>query len=348
MIRIDVRHLSALRAASGAVELRELVQKAIELEFSTVPPYLTAMMSLRLDRNKQIWNILHSVVLDEMLHVVIGCNLLIALGGRPRIDSAQFLPVYPGPLPMAIHQDLKVGLEPFSVDLVQRTFMEIETPEHPIEFQSTDALRGHATIGEFYHALIRKLEGLGDAAFEGHTKQQFVDTRWFDSSRLFAIVDVATAVRAIGLVVREGEGTHASPIGEPGQLAHFYRFEQIVEGRQLVRDSQAEGGFSFSGPRIEFDPTGVWPIESNQKLRDLDPDSQAGRRARQFAYSFTKLLKALQETFSGNPQAFASAFALMFELKLAGQMLVATPAVFAGRPTGRNAGPAFEYLEVND
>jgi hypothetical protein len=68
-----------------------------------------------------------------MLHMTIGCNLLNALGGRPLIEDAAFLPRYPGPLPLSIGGGLEVGLEPFSLDLMQRVFMEIEEPENPID-----------------------------------------------------------------------------------------------------------------------------------------------------------------------------------------------------------------------
>lgn len=346
MIRIETRHLAALGAARTAQELQGTIQKTIELEFSTIPPYLTAMMSLRVDANREIWGILHSVVIDEMLHMLINCNLLVALGGKPRIDSPQFVARYPGPLPMAIHSDLIVGLEAFSPTLVEQTFMGIEKPENPIQIAGM-GLVPYATIGQFYEALKTKVQELGEGAFNPDTSGQLVANQWFAADRLFAIANVGDAVRAIDLIVREGEGTPVTPIGEPGQPAHYYRFEQIIKGRRLVPDAAAPSGFSFTGEVIPFDPSTVWPITANQQLRDLDADSQAGRRARQFAYSFTKLLKALQQTFDGTPEAFSTAMSLMFELKLAGQMLCSSPAILSGKPTGRNAGPAFEYLADN-
>lgn len=346
MIRIETRHLAALNAAVSAQELHGTIQKTIELEFATIPPYLTAMMSLRVDANREIWGILHSVVIDEMIHMLINCNLLVALGGKPRIDSPQFVARYPGPLPMAIHSDLIVGLEAFSPTLVENTFMGIEKPENPIQIQGL-GLVAYATIGQFYEALKAKVQQLGDGAFNQDTSGQLVDPQWFPPDRLFPIASVADAVRAIELIVREGEGTPLTPIGEPGQPAHYYRFQQIVKGHRLLPDAAAPSGFSFTGDAIPFDASTVWPITPNQQLRDLDADSQAGRRARQFAYSFTKLLKALQQTFDGKPGAFATAMGLMFELKLAGQMLCASPAVLAGQLTGKNAGPAFEYLADN-
>jgi hypothetical protein len=51
----------AVGAARTATDLHDLVQAAIRLEFSTIPPYLTAMLSLRPGANREIWgNILRS------------------------------------------------------------------------------------------------------------------------------------------------------------------------------------------------------------------------------------------------------------------------------------------------
>ena len=87
MLRIDRSVVDELARASSAAEITGLVQQAVRLEFSTVPPYLTAMMSLKPDQNRDIWWAIHDVVVDEMLHMLIGCNLLNALGARPALDA---------------------------------------------------------------------------------------------------------------------------------------------------------------------------------------------------------------------------------------------------------------------
>lgn len=348
MIELQRSYLSAILDATTATDLHQSVQNSIALEFATIPPYLTAMMSLKTDANREIWAILHSVAVDEMLHMLINCNLLVALGGTPVVDDPAMVPSYPGPLPMAIHTGLIVGCEPFSRPLVRDTFMQIERPEVELQFPSAVEAAGFATIGLYYEALKAKIRELGNGAFRGDGSGQLVNDDWFPPERLFAIVDVETALRAIDLIVREGEGTTISPEGEAGVIAHFYRFEQIVEGHLLVRDQTVPQGYSFTGAEVPFDPDGVWPISSNQKLRDLDPDSQAGGRARQFAQGFTNLLKALHQTFNGEPGEFDTAMGLMFEMNATGETLCATDAVYAGNPTGRKAGPTFEYLSPND
>jgi hypothetical protein len=346
MIELEPRYLDAVREASSAADLRESVQHAIELEFATMPPYLTAMMSLDPQRNGDIREVLFSVAEDEMLHMLLCCNMLVALGGTPTIASAQFVPAYPAPLPMSVSSGLIVGVERFSIDQVARIFMGIEHPEDPLRFPAVVAATTFPTIGDFYAALKDKLIQLGDSAFRGDPTGQLLAGSGFSFPRLFPIVDVVSASAAIDVIVREGEGTHTSPLDSGGNVAHYYRFEQIVRGKALIADSTVPQGFSFTGSAIPFDSAGVFPITANQRLADLDPQSQAGKKATGFSRTLTDLLTVLQDAFAGDPTAFGPAFDLMSDLKAAGEELCATEVVADGQPTGRHAGPTWEFLSV--
>ena len=340
MIKIDPRHLKNIAEAEVPNDLWPLVQGAIRLEFSTIPPYLTAMMSLHVDQNRLIWSVLHSVVIEEMLHMSIMCNLLNALGGVPSIDRNDFVVQYPSPLPLSIGTDLIVGLEPFSIDLVQNTFMAIEQPEKPLVFVEALAEPTYKTIGDFYRALKEKVLALGDRALT--ERHQFTAPQWYDSARLFPLKDAASAARAIDLIVEEGEGTQTSPLADGGVVAHYYRFQEISKGHYLIPDGK--GSFAFKGDPIPFDPSGVFPITKNQRLKDIEAGSQGLLRASQFAYSFSKLLTALDKTFNGAPEQFDAALALMFELKLNGQKLCGEPVLINGKPGPQTYGPCFERV----
>ncbi len=348
MLRIAPAFLDRVVAARTGADLHDMVQNAIRLEFSTIPPYLTAMLSLKPDSNREIWGMIHEVVVEEMLHMTIGCNILTAIGGRPRIAAPDFLPIYPGTLPMGIG-DLVVPLEKFSLALVRDVFMQIEQPEEPLDIPVLDTLDGptvtFATIGGFYAALKAKIQELGDGVIVGDPTRQVVPTDWFGDD-IYPIASAADAARAISQIVEEGEGTPKSPLDPDGGFAHYYRFWEIAELRHIAANGAAPDGFSFSGAEIHFDADSVWDLTPNQRLADLDPDSLAGRRGSQFSFVFTKLMNALQATFDGDPARFDAAMGLMFELKLAGQMLVQLPAVKGGAETGRKAGPVFEYSWV--
>ncbi len=345
MLRIAPQFLEKVQSAETGADLHEIVEQAIRLEFSTIPPYLTAMLSLHPGANREIWGQIHEVVVEEMLHMTIACNLLTAIGGSPRLNAPDFLPTYPGPLPMAIGGELIVSLKKFSLDQVRDVFMEIEEPEKPIDIPVVaTALPAPAfsTIGTFYEALKVQVLAMGDAIFVGDSSRQVVPTSWF-GDRVFPILSAEDAARAIDLVVEEGEGTPDSPLDPSGEFAHYYKFEEILKQRRIKADPGSPVGYSFSGDVIPFDDQQVWNITPNQKLADLDRNTLVGRRASQFSFIFWKLMNSLHTTFSGAPEQFNTAMGLMFELKLAGQMLVQLPVITNGQPTGLNAGPVFEY-----
>ncbi|MFI6633053.1 ferritin-like protein [Nonomuraea fuscirosea] len=350
MLRIDRAAVEELSRAQQPADLVPRVQDAVRLEFATIPPYLTAMLSLKPGRNRDIWWAVHDVVVDEMLHLLIGCNLLNALGARPALDAADFVPDYPGPLPLGIGEDLVVGLEPFSLGLMESVFMRIEEPENPLTFRQADGAGAppeFATIGEFYRTLSDALLALPQAALPGDVRRQVVAPAWFGHDRLFPITTTKDAARAIGLIVEEGEGTPDSPVDPDGDIAHYYRFAAIAKGRRLVRDPSTPAGFSYSGAPYPFDADGVWPLTPNQRAADLDPESEAWRRVHQFRVTFTRLLDGLQRCVDGDPGHLDAAMGVMFELKLAGQMLATMPVLAAGVPTGRHAGPVFTRAPVN-
>lgn len=74
--------------------------------------------------------------------------------------------------------------------------------------------------------------------------------------QLQPVTDADSAVRELQLIVEQGEGTRSSPFEETdvNQLAHFYRFAEIVHGAKLIAGSTALGGFSYTGARSILTP----------------------------------------------------------------------------------------------
>ena len=56
----------------------------------------------------------------------------------------------------------------------------------------------------------------------------------------------------------------------------------------------------------------------------------------------------MQRVFDGEPEHLDVAMGIMFELKIAGQVLAGLPAIVDGQPTARTAGPVFGYPLVNE
>jgi hypothetical protein len=194
-------------AITSIESLRQHLQTAIELEHSTLPPYLCALYSLKEGSNDEARAVLQSVALEEMLHLTLAANILNAVGGAPALDSPRLLPSHPTTLP---HSDgsIVLSLRPFSRDAVEG-FMAVERPA-PTDSASED--ENYATIGQFYRAideaLVRLSAEIGEAAlFSGDPSRQVTDALYYGGAgRIITVTDLASARRALREIVEQGEG----------------------------------------------------------------------------------------------------------------------------------------------
>lgn len=338
------------RLQEGGVEgLRDSLQQAVMLEHATIPLYLYSLYSIKPEsltpeRNLEVYTLLRSVVLEEMIHMSLACNILNAVGGSPSIDNPAFVPQFPGPLPGGIDNGLIVGLRPFSKQRVHDEFMAIEEPEDPLEFPvAADAMFAAAaaptTIGLFYAAIRDQIQALGEEIFTGDPSLQVSGAPFFPE--LTPVTDVASAVAAINLIVEEGEGTSTSPLDQEGEMAHYYKFAEIWHGRRLVPTPEPPG-YAYAGDPIPFDPTGVWPTVSDPHAGDYPVGSAARWANDTFNYTYTALLKSLHATFNGHSDQFGTAIGVMESLK---QQAISLFAMQIGG--GQTAGPTFEYNPTN-
>lgn len=349
MLKIKRTLINRVKQATRAEDLHEMVQTAIVLEHATIPTYLCALYTLKPGTNQEVAEIIRSVIIEEMLHMTIASNLLIAIGGSPRINTPDFIPTYPGPLPDGIGGDLIVTLEKCSIAQVRDVFMKIEEPTHPLPLRAA-ALGAeeteYGTIGEFYAAIDAKLHELGQAAFTGDVSKEMVNNSWFPANELFPITGPDSASRAIEVIVSQGEGRSKaaaaparaeapaalvtaspdeSPLDFEGAPAHYYRFEQIVRGRKLVANAEAPYGYSFTGAPIVLDERNVWNMQPNPDPETLPAGSRARRLSDQFDFSYTLLLNTLHQTFNGQPALIDRAMGQMYELRLLAQEVLSTP-----------------------
>ncbi|MET7464953.1 ferritin-like domain-containing protein [Nonomuraea sp. NPDC005501] len=139
--------------------LREHLQWTIELEHATLPPYLTALYSLDPEPNPAVVEVVSGVFVEEMLHLALAANLLNAVGGAPRLDTPEMLPLHPRKLP---HGDLELSLVPFGPEVLEM-FLRLEQlapPGAPPEDNN------YETIGQFYAAIEQGLRYLCDTLGE--------------------------------------------------------------------------------------------------------------------------------------------------------------------------------------
>ena len=309
--------------------LQQALQAAVELEMATIPPYLCAMWSVK-DSGSPVASLIRNIVLEEMSHLGLACNMLTSIGGTPAINTPAAVPKYPGGLPGGVHPGLTVQLAGLTCSALE-TFMEIELPESgPIAF---DKGMTFPTIGAFYDAVLAAFGNLPAGAITGQ-RQLIVSDSPVD---LFAIEGLADAEKAITTIKQQGEGTSASPVGDPGDpagtdnLAHYYKFAEIYHGHKLI---PVGTGFKYEGDAIPFAdvfpmapvPPGGYPVES----KDFDT-------------AYASVLNQLQAAWATSGGTLDPAIGAMFTLRDPAVQLMQQP-----RPDGvGNFGPDFKLISVS-
>ncbi|MDW3196005.1 MAG: ferritin-like protein [Cytophagales bacterium] len=347
MIKLDAKHVQGINQVKTLEELQPYVQNAIELEHATIPPYLTAMFSLKSNAEREIWEIIHSIVIEEMMHMTIAANIMNAIGGSPAINKPKFVPEYPGHLPMGIGGSLVVTLAKYSKDQVKDVFMEIEEPEEPLKLEGAKLKASEdefKTIGEYYDAIANKIKEIAPNKLPGSPNNQVISS-FFPSELLFPILTKQDAINAINIIIEQGEGTEKKPVDFEGEIAHYYKFEELYRGKRLVPDKDAKYGYAFRGPDIPFNPENVWPIFPDTKAHMLPAGSFERKKVDEFNASYASLLNGLHVTFNGNPDQLKLTIGIMFDLTLSAEKLCATPFPKAAgkKYEGYHIGPSFEF-----
>lgn len=326
-------------------DVRSLLQTAIGVEFGTLPPYLYAMLSIPPDEDTTAASRIRSIVLQEMIHMCLACNILNAIGGDPALTP----PVYPGPLPGDIGppggEPLEIHLLPFSKDAMAQG-MNIEQPEDPPDFPIIEAMMKAAppetvTIGQFYAALDRQLAGLpADAWIIGRNQ---IDDAQFFAGQLFPINNYADANRAISEIVSEGEGTANSPLDFQDEIAHYYRFGECFHDKVLTKADNPLG-YAWGPEPLGVDWSAVYPAIADPCTHDFSKDPPAAQAAQDACNkAYSTMVDELQKAMTGNPGRVGNAVRAMFDLRIAARVAFTTPLANASLV----AGPSFVYKETS-
>ncbi|MEA2342183.1 MAG: hypothetical protein QOF63_352 [Thermoanaerobaculia bacterium] len=297
------------------------VQAAIELELSTIPPYLCALWSI-LDDSLALSHV-RNIVRDEMGHLGLMCNLLKALRGQPKIVSAA--PRFPGPLPGGVRPALTVYLSGLTLDSVRDVYMEIEKPENPLALFRLEET--FTSIGKFYEAVRNAVAALRPPlSAAGQLTSPQVEVK--------VLASIPGALAAIDRIRMQGEGTTTSPYFD-GSLAHFYKFGEIFHGRMLVE--APPGTFAFTGDPVPFPntlpmarvPEGGWP--------NRNPDGKG--TLEKFNSTYRLVLEGLENAWTSGTQLTLDQTIELMATELAGpaQTLMQTPR----KSGGGNYGPDF-------
>ena len=110
-----------------------------------------------------------------------------------------------------------------------------------------------------------------------------------------------------------------------GELAHFYRFEEIVCRHHLVETTENSiKKYAYTGPEIAFDQSGVWPMRGNPCKDCIPFENNCYTEAKAFHQAYRALLKKLQSVFSGKPDNINEAINIMESLAVHARKLMWT------------------------
>ncbi|MCX2729273.1 ferritin-like protein [Saccharopolyspora sp. NFXS83] len=313
-------------------QLRHFLQAALQIELTTIPLYLTAMYSIRPGANEESFYVMRSVVLEEMLHMTLAANLINALGGKPILDKVRNIPHYPAKAPYSAESVAPFPLRHFSPEALDM-FIAIESPPYGKPHWDD---RGWHTIGQFYGIIDRGLRNLVEregekAVFLGeHARQVGPDDFYNSGGEAFAVTDLASARKAIEVIVEEGEGLDESIFSrddrlfdEQRQEAHYFRFRQIRHARRYgPHDTPSDRP---SGAPIEVDWSAAYAFKPGA-MNLQDPRMASAKKLIDgFNAQYTGLIKGLNQAFNGQPQVLRDAIPAMLELRYLAEEIHRTP-----------------------
>ena len=188
----------------GKAEVLEWLQKAFELEWSTIPPYMMALLSIQWAKNRVPAELIRTVMMEEMLHLALAGNLISSLSGRVQVGPNN-IPGYP--LTMKFRgqpfkdREFNVDLAAFNPATVD-TFLKIELPENWAEEEAKILAEIEVpalTIGEFYRRILQMLRELcqafgEDAVFTGRAEDQVGQGYYWSSGGIPIVMTAMAAV----------------------------------------------------------------------------------------------------------------------------------------------------------
>ncbi|MFI6876188.1 ferritin-like protein [Streptomyces sp. NPDC050400] len=332
-------------------DLRRHLQWGIEIEHSTLPPYLTALYSLDPERNADAAQLISGVFVEEMIHLALVANLLNAVGGQPRLDVPHMMPPHPRTMPHA-DPSIELSLLPFGKEALGM-FLRLEQPARPGDPAEGD---NYETIGQFYDAVEKGLRDLcaelgEDQVFTGDPARQVAGGPFAHTAgHLAPVTDLATALAALEEIVEQGEGAARADVWdgdkdlfhpETKAVSHYYRFQELAVGRRFQPGDTPESG--PTGDPVTVDPAGIRPVRPDQRLAD-HPEGHAIRTAQEaFNQTYCKMLQMLEQAFNGNPAMLGMSVGTMYAAKGQAQSLMAMR-----DDDGLAAGPTFEYVAPED
>jgi Ferritin-like len=329
--------------------LKKMLQFAIELEISTLPPYLSGLWTIS-SGSGPVYDLILSIVDEEMVHLGLACNMLTAIGGTPSIYAPfQNKTIhYPGHLPGGVRPELIVHLAGLSKDYVQKIYMQIEYPQGgPVALALGQT---YPTIGAFYSAILEGFQTIKPALSQSNQLAVCFGQENLpcpeDMLQVFVVSTLAEVEEAITEIKEQGEGSSQTPDSpdfgkEPVtgkfELAHYYKFGEIYHEKELV---QVNGKWQYTGAAVPF--PAVIPVKEIPAGGYQNPPADVHAAIQGFNQIFANLLETLESAWlRGSELILQNAINTMFTLQPAAAKVLAFQ-----MPDGSYYGPTFDVNDV--
>jgi hypothetical protein len=272
-------------------ELHAHLQHAVDVEFWTIPLYLTALYSikglkaLRKENYPDAAKLIQSVVIQEMLHLEIVCNICNALGHVPRFhpphyDDGKDIPFIHPPaelLPEPLHGYV---CRPGAMnEETLKLFCAIELP-HARKKIIWEEQKTYHSIAEMYAGLKEGIRHLWTTCYIGNvlnTKQKNTFREYHNregrNHGFSQVIDgLAPALTGIEAIVEQGEGADSRHVPadfrppkiqtgkefDPGwfrgELSHYHKFNMLRYHHRHLPAVYAEvPGADASDEQVQLD-----------------------------------------------------------------------------------------------
>jgi len=252
-------------------DLHHHLQHALDLELWTIPLYLTALYSIK-DLTKlkhseypEAAKLIFSVVIQEMLHIELVCNVSNALGFPPKFSSPKYdehkgIPfIHPAKeiLPPALHG---YHIKPQALnENCLRLFCAIELPHHKSE-KPWENGKSYNCISDLYEALKLGITTLWSQCYVGdehNTKQknsfkEYHNTHGKHHGFSERVNSPESALKAIDAIVEQGEGADSKKVPadfrpphpkegneydvswHKGHLSHYQKFRILLHSHHKL------------------------------------------------------------------------------------------------------------------
>lgn len=272
--------------------LRQHLQYAIDLEFWTIPFYMSALYSI-VDRTSDAFQYLQSVVNQEMLHVQLAANVANAYGLSPVFAA----PVYEGqgvphldfilddPDPVAQFSPFSAEIGPLDKERINAMCL-IEYPEwkssEPPDLH--DTVKEYGNIGAFYNAVSYGAGQLTDHLHGGVSQVDLFSAYYRNMPSLTVTNSGEVGFRQVGLLI-----------------------QAITEQGEGISSKQEEIVYSFQNTATDKAPQ-LSHFEKFMKLRGRLPDTYKVKAESDYSPEDQELLKILLADFASLRDALEKLF----------------------------------------